>query len=134
MASVLDYVIREDGTLKSALEKLNDASGKQLVVVNAGNKVVGMVGNGDVRRAALHGALLSSPLVDHANTRFISVREDGIPGLKRLFTEHYISTIPITDAGGRLTKIALVLPPEYHVEIFEYARSKRRPDKKKASR
>lgn len=120
MLSALDYVIGEGLTLKDAIEKLNAASGKQLVVLNPKNKVVGVLGNSEVRKAMLRGSLLSSPLADHANTRFIAIQESQEKELRDLFTEHLISTIPIVDKDSRLLKIAAVMPPHYDIRIIPY--------------
>lgn len=119
-----DFIVYEDFTLKQALEKINAAQGHQVIVIGKKSKVLGMLGDGDVRRAVLRGSLLSAPAVDFMTTSFISVQEKDQKKLRELFVECVISTIPVTNAAGQLKKIAVVSPPDYAVRIISFKSGK----------
>lgn len=120
MLSPRDLVIYEDAALKDAMEKINRVMGKQLVVLNKKNKAIGMIGDGDVRRALLRGALLAGPATDHMKTSFISVEEKDVSKLREIFEEHLVSTIPVISHAGILQKIATVSAPDCKLRMFDF--------------
>lgn len=125
MPSSTDYVIFDSAILKDAIAKINQNCGKQLIVINHHSKVVGMLGDGDVRRAVLHGVLVSAPVADFMKTSFISVEKKDTFRLRDLFTEHLITTIPIITHTGLLHEIALISAPDYEITIIPFVREKK---------
>lgn len=124
MLSASSFTISDQSTLKEAIGRINDISGKQLLVVNSHDKVVGVIGDGDVRRAVLRGALISAPVIDFMTTGFIAVEEKNTSQLQSLFSEHLITTIPVINHRGQLLKVAIVTAPDYEIQLLNYPKSK----------
>lgn len=69
------YTIKNNSTIFNALEKLDSAEYKCLIVLE-NNKVIGTITDGDIRRALIRGSSLDSNLIEALNTDFIYIFED----------------------------------------------------------
>ena len=79
------------------------------LVVDADERLVGILTDGDVRRALLSGATLDAPLADHAQPKFTAV----LPRASRaevidLMRARRIGQIPIVDEQGKLVGLHLL--------------------------
>jgi dTDP-glucose pyrophosphorylase len=73
------------------------------LVVDEGDKLVGTMTDGDVRRALLKGATLDSPLSPHMTTRFTAVAPDVTrAAVLDLMQARTLGQIPIVDDTGKL--------------------------------
>ena len=61
-----------------ALQVLNQAGEGVVLVVDSANRLIGVITDGDIRRAMLSGHDLKTPIVDVMNTHFVSALS-GIP-------------------------------------------------------
>ena len=123
MPTASSYTISDSATLKEVIGRINESGGKQLLVLNAHKKVLGVIGDGDVRRAVFRGVLISAPVIDFMTTSFIAVEEKNEKRLRELFAEHLISTIPVINHRGQLLKVATISGPDYKIQTLKYAES-----------
>lgn len=109
MTDVDRFVVPEDASVRDALTIL-DRAGSELVVLCAEQRhVVGVLTDGDLRRALLSGASLADPVRPYANTSPLVVsprggREEALD----LMRAHRISQVPVVDRDGSLVGLHLL--------------------------
>jgi dTDP-glucose pyrophosphorylase len=108
-SSLARAVIRDNGTIRDAFVSL-DASGVQVVLVtDAMQRIVGLVTDGDLRRALLNGATLADPISPHMRGEFKWVspdaRRDDVLDLMQALR---ISEVPILDDARRAVGLHLL--------------------------
>lgn len=100
--SLEQNIVSDKSTLKEALLALNQGVNGVVFVVDDQHRVQGIYTDGDIRRAFLSGATLSSSVSKHMNTRFVFARQ----GQPREDYIHKLSDqirhLPILDDHGRL--------------------------------
>src|SRR5258708_38310101 len=107
-------IIREGATIRDALLSLNE-SACQIVLVPAvqealaKGRIVGLMTDGDLRRAMLSGATLDDGIGPHVHRTFTSVEQDvrrvDVLDLMRALR---ISEVPILDKEGQLVGLHLM--------------------------
>ncbi len=90
-------------TIREALASLDESSAKLVVITDTGRRVVGIMTDGDVRRALLRGATLEDPVLPHVRRTFTHVdarasRADVLD----LMQARSVAEVPILDASGHL--------------------------------
>lgn len=95
--------VRASATVRAALEEL-DRRGLQIVLVTADDdRLLGVVTDGDVRRALLAGLGLGDPVTRVMNTRFLSVSPDvSRAEVLDLIRARGRQQIPVLDEAGRI--------------------------------
>jgi dTDP-glucose pyrophosphorylase len=106
---MLHNKIANTSTLKQALEKLNQFATKDsltLFVVNAEEKLVGAITDGDIRRALLKGVSLEVSIneVMNTNPRYIQQHKHDLNYINEL-KQKEIFLVPVVDESQRLIKI-----------------------------
>lgn len=96
-------IIALTSTLREALASLDESSAKLVVITDASRKVIGIMTDGDVRRALLGGATLEDPVLPHVRRTFTSVdarasRADVLD----LMQARSVAEVPILDPSGHL--------------------------------
>lgn len=91
------------GTLREVLETLDRGAMGVAVAIDEHSRIVGLMTDGDVRRAFLSGATLETPLVRHLNRSYTSVP----PSVSRaevleLMHAREIDAVPIVDDDGKV--------------------------------
>jgi dTDP-glucose pyrophosphorylase len=91
-----------DATLHGAIQKLNEAAVKIVLVCDARGKLLGTISDGDIRRGLLRGLTLTSPVAEVVRHNPLVVP----PGLGRemvfqLMSANKVQQIPVVDADGR---------------------------------
>ena len=61
------YVVQDNATIEQAMRCI-DQSGGTVALITYGKRLVGLVTNGDIRRAILQGSLLSRPVAEVMNS------------------------------------------------------------------
>jgi dTDP-glucose pyrophosphorylase len=89
--------------LRQAVQSLDDSALGIVVVEETSGRVVGTLTDGDIRRAFLKGATMTTPLDDYVMRTFVSVG----PAASRaevldLMQSRWLSQVPILDEVGRL--------------------------------
>lgn len=105
MIRLSDYLINSDLSILCALDKLNklSAAGLTLFVVNADNKLIGSITDGDIRRALVSGACLTDTVVGIMNGHpMFLTSNDSISNVYkyRQCRLKNINAIPVIDENG----------------------------------
>ena len=102
-------IVPAGGSIRDALAAVDrGAAGIALAVDDAG-VLVGVVTDGDLRRALLGGAALDEPLVPTLNVDFVSLaRSQTRADALDLMLARHIDVVPVTDAAGRPVALHLM--------------------------
>lgn len=96
------------GTLRDAMIALEKGA-IGIALVLEGERLVGTVTDGDVRRALLAGASLDQPLQPHARRSFTSASpHTGRSEVLDLMQARAIEQVPVVDEGGKLVGVHLL--------------------------
>src|SRR4051794_30980836 len=96
-----EYAVPQSGTLRDAMLALE--RGAEIALILDGEYLVGVLTDGDVRRAMLAGATLDVPLTPFVRRHCITVSPNaGRNELLELMQARRIGQVPIVDANGRL--------------------------------
>lgn len=99
------YTIGSDKTILCALKKM-DSNALRNLIVQSENRVVGVVTDGDIRRALLKGFKLEDPVSKAMNSPFIFLRQGDTPQkIINIFQKEAIGIAPILDRRGMLTNV-----------------------------
>ncbi len=95
-------LVPETGSLRDAMTALDRGARQIALVVDADGRLVGVVTDGDVRRALLGGASLDDPVSPRTSRRFVSVGPgDGRAEALDLMRARRVSAVPVVDGSGR---------------------------------
>lgn len=96
-------IVSLNGTLLESLPKMDEAALQVLLVVNENSRLVGVITDGDIRRAILKGLDLKTQLheVMHPNPRSLPVNT-SINKVKKIMQQHNIRHIPLIDNDGKV--------------------------------
>ena len=102
MADLSQFVVQSDVLARDAFDRLIDAGLDLLVVVDAGERVIGTITDSSVRRAALADPSLGMPVEQLMSKRPVVAPADASDeAIGELLTAHRLRTLPVVD-GGRL--------------------------------
>ncbi|OGZ57355.1 MAG: hypothetical protein A3B96_01260 [Candidatus Spechtbacteria bacterium RIFCSPHIGHO2_02_FULL_43_15b] len=102
-----DYTIDADSTLKVAMQKITANHRGCLIVVDDSTLVVGVLSDGDIRRAMVKGATIIAPVRKAMNTNFLSIESDDT-NVERFFEKHSnINVVPVVDRGNKLVDVKI---------------------------
>lgn len=114
------YIIKDSATIKDALVALdgNTHDGQTLFVIDADERMVGTLTDGDIRRGLIQGIALDDPVSKamHRSFKFIHDGENDAKQLK-VFREKLIYFVPVLDADGHIVKICNLLKYRNHLPI-----------------
>lgn len=101
--------VTRDKQLRDVMVALDRGSAEIALIVDAAGVLVGLMTDGDVRRALLAGAAIDAPLEPYMKKSFTSVGQStGRAEVVDLMQARTIAQIPIVDAAGRLTGLHLL--------------------------
>ncbi len=93
-------------TIKEVIEKLNDSSEKIVVVVDNKQCLIGVITDGDVRRAILKDNNLDRPADEIISSDPVCVQETTeLLEIRRLMTNRKIEHIPVVNSEGVLLHV-----------------------------
>ncbi len=97
-----------NATIQQAIQNLNDAAIKIVLIVNDNDELLGTLSDGDIRRGLLKGLTLTSPITDVIK-RNPMVAPVGVPRelVLQLMTANRIQQIPVVDAQNHLVGLHL---------------------------
>lgn len=114
------FIISESATIKDALIAINKITheGESLLVVNADNKMVGSLTDGDIRRGLISGAQLTDEVgtIMHRDFKYIKQSEFDVAHLKN-FRERKILFIPILDEENHIVEVVNLQKYKSHLPI-----------------
>jgi len=102
-------ILFSDATLSDALTILDKEVDAQIVlVIGHGNKLIGTVTDGDIRRGLLNGYTLKSPVSDVMYENFKSIQSGAtLNDITSTFDEHGIKQLPELSKDGELVNLHL---------------------------
>ena len=99
-------LVSSSNKLRSALEVLDQVGSNFVLVVDADNKLLGTLTDGDVRRSLLNGETLESSVVTVMNTDYIHCLDSHSHAeVAELLSQHKIKYIPILDQQKKLVGV-----------------------------
>lgn len=107
MNKTLDiYMVQESESILNSLKAINNNTKGFLIVNGANNKVVGVITDGDIRRAFIKGATTECAISDYVVRKFTSLTpKNDISDAIEIFKNKAIKFLPILNAEGELTNI-----------------------------
>jgi dTDP-glucose pyrophosphorylase len=110
MTKSLDSVcIRENGSLREALQVLQEGSAGIALVQNAEGRLLGILTDGDVRRALLQNASLEDPVAPFVSQDITTVKPEAPRAeVLDLMQALKIHQVPVVDAAGSVKGLHLL--------------------------
>jgi perosamine synthetase len=105
MQSINKFIIADSETLECAI-KLIDENGRGVCFATRDNKLVGILTDGDLRRALIKGISLKQPVLEAMNKNFTSLPIDSDGDLIRRTFSSSIRIIPLCNALGAIVDFA----------------------------
>ena len=106
MDKLNSYKVKDSLTIKEAMSLVNSNGVGFCVCVDKGDKVIGVLTDGDFRRAILNGVHLGDNIRSIANNEFVSLSEIYTQeDIKKLFMNTVAKIIPIIDSNDFLVDI-----------------------------
>ena len=95
-----NFLITPDFKISRAMKKISETGERCLMVINNGNKLLGTITDGDIRRAILKGVNINES-INSIYSKDPSVLVKGkysIEDAKKIFSYHKSTLIPIVDS------------------------------------
>lgn len=105
MKKLINYYVNDTRTIKDAMTVIQSNLSRCVIVVNDGNKVVGVVSEGDILRAILSGISIGSPLRPVINTSFCYLKENNMEEAYVLMKRLGPTLIPVIDQDFMLKDV-----------------------------
>jgi arabinose-5-phosphate isomerase len=102
LSSLDSYCIPSSATLAEAMRQMTTNRKGLLFVLDREDRLVGILSDGDLRRAMLADALLITPVTRAMNPDPITLDADDRERARALVSEKGILAVPILDASRRL--------------------------------
>lgn len=104
-----DFLIHEKKTLKDALVVITNNRKGTAVVVDEAGRLMGILSDGDIRRALLKGAMELTPVSKFLNTNSKFLRNSiSDEEIVKLFEENVgVNLVPLIDTNNIVTAIAV---------------------------
>lgn len=100
------YIVRGDEKLLDTLKKINDNKQGFVIVIDQYEKVIGVLTDGDIRRAMIRGAIVDDTISNLYTCNPCKVRlSEGFEVVTELFKNQAIKFLPIVDDNERLVNI-----------------------------
>lgn len=111
MRDLNKYIVQNINSIRQAIKSMDEGGIGFCVCVNSKEKVIGVLTDGDFRRAVLSEVSLDKPVENIINKDFISVQKDHNENeIRELFTDSIVQHIPVLDGD--------VLIDIYTEEVF----------------
>lgn len=100
------FMIEQDKMVLEALKKIDQNKKGFLIVIGDNEFVVGVLTDGDIRRAFINGVSINESIDGIYIKKFKSLKPaDGIAGAIELLKNEAIKFLPVIDDGGKLLNI-----------------------------
>lgn len=105
----MNYVVQDKSSVRDALKALNELShyGLTLFVVDSEQRALGVLTDGDIRRALINGVGVDAPVTEAMNVNFVSFKanDKDIVHTFRDVKAKGVRVIPVLDDEGRLVDV-----------------------------
>lgn len=102
-------------SVQTAMERINENKHRAVLVLDGG-RVVGVVSDGDVRRAFLRSILPIAPVSQVMNLNFVATEERDLASASKILRSARVTVLPIVDAERRLIDVVLAYEPAFEPE------------------
>jgi len=101
------FLIEPNISIRQALHAMAEIGGKCLIVVDPGERVVGTLSDGDLRRAILNNQDLSESIkeVFHKESTILEKGKYTRIEVEHLFSENRLELIPVVDRSGKVIDV-----------------------------
>ncbi len=98
-----NLIVDKNISIVKAMKKLNESGQKGLIIVEDQNLLMGTLTDGDIRKAILNGANISSSidLIYNRKPTFLVEGAFSFEAVKKIFLERKFDLIPVVDEEGR---------------------------------
>jgi dTDP-glucose pyrophosphorylase/predicted transcriptional regulator len=101
-------LIKSDKSLKFALKQIDQTELQVLIVIDNEEKILGLITDGDIRRAIIKGINLQTPVKNiMTKNPIIMTKKDNKNNALNLMKQHDIRHIPIVDDNNKIVEIYL---------------------------
>ena len=107
MKNLDEFQIELDGNLKDAMEAIT-ANMRGMVFVTKNKKVVGLLSDGDIRRALLKGVTTLAPVSSIMNQEFVFTSKKDRKAIKKIMDEKKIYSLPVLDQKKHLVDLVFI--------------------------
>jgi CBS domain-containing protein len=104
------YTIARNENVYAAMQKISDNLHRVVIVLD-GNRVVGTVSDGDIRRAFLRGVLPISPVEKIMNINCRVTTELDPQKQRETILREKVTVLPVIDENGDLLDVVLAYEP-----------------------
>lgn len=116
-------LIRQEATLRATIEVIDRAALQIALVVDEQEKLLGVVTDGDIRRALIRGLSLDHPVFEVMNKRpKVAALQDSKTQLIAIMEGHHLYQLPVVDEQGRVVQLeslqALYKQPSFPNPVF----------------
>ncbi|WP_020484853.1 nucleotidyltransferase family protein [Methylomonas sp. MK1] len=116
-------LIRPEATLRATIEVIDRAALQIALVVDDQEKLLGVVTDGDIRRALIRGLSLEHPVFEVMNKRpKVAPLSDSKTQLIAIMEGHHLYQLPVVDEQGRVVRLeslqALYKQPAFPNPVF----------------
>jgi CBS domain-containing protein len=108
MNVLCDFLVPQNATLLDAVRRIQRNHSRAVVVTERegeGEKVIGVISEGDVMRALLQGVDVHAPLDSFVRVDFKFLRNRDLVEAMQLFSQFGITMVPIVDDRLRLQAV-----------------------------
>lgn len=109
------FTIDISDSVQTAMERINENKHRAVLVLDDG-RVVGVVSDGDVRRAFLRSILPIAPVSQVMNLNFVATEERNLARASEILRSARVTILPIVDAERRLINVVLAYEPVFEPE------------------
>lgn len=105
------YLSPATATLLEAAKTIEGNNARTVLIVDdaQGNKVLGILSEGDILRALLHGVDMHAPVHDIMHVNFKYLRSADLAEAHVLFAEHGFGLLPVVDDDMHVTAVVTML-------------------------
>lgn len=109
-----NYCIGTHYTIKEAIDSINAAKNRVIIVVNHDDKVIGVISQGDIIRALMYGSSLYTRVETIVRANFLYLNNKDMEKAYSLFKKAQITLLPIVDDDFHLIDVVTIS------DIYEY--------------
>ena len=112
-----ELVIQTSETVRTAVERINATQHLVQIVIDSDGRIVGMVTDGDVRRALVAGVSLESPVTECMHPDPLTAQDTD--AAMRILSDqsNRWRCVPVVDKSGRIVQIVSDAPEPSGVEV-----------------
>lgn len=100
------FIIKKEATIKDAMECIDKSGKRSAFIVDSNNKFLGLVTDGDIRRALLSGFNFADPIIKIANLNPLTVTNDILENdYLKIMRHNKVQELPVIDNKGVLNNV-----------------------------